>query len=240
MKTRLSKNIRSVAKLENLRSLNIAAHLKNFSTLKRNYTSVDILNSGIKTHNKQDKQDVIKKQKECFTDSSITNPIRENKVTNYNDESKKNVMRTKMHKTENLSKNLSNVKPTASVKLERVTKSQFLKMHISETLFRDNKYLTGPYLHRISNAGDIDIFNRKKCVMRNSRDDIRAKDNVHCADAKYKRLSSKFAFLSEFNLAKSVSKFDKINAKLIDTQIDDLYTIFEDKCIKENGKDILK
>jgi hypothetical protein len=236
-KVHLSKNAHSVTRLENLDSLNTTADLNGFNRLKRNYVSVDILNSAIKRH---DKQNVNKKHNECFTEFSINNPIRENKVTVNNDDIQKNeILNTaKAHKIENLSRNLTNVKPAASAKLE---KSQFLKMHNSEMLFRDNKYLTQPHLHRIQDAGDIDIFNSKKCIARNGRDSMKAKDNImHCADTEYKRLASEFPFLTEFNLAKNASKFDKISAKLIDAQTDDLYTIFEDKCITENEKDIIK
>jgi len=237
MKVHLSKNIHSVARLENLDSLNTTADLNNFNTLKRNYMSVDILNSAIKTHNKQD---IIQKQNECFTELSINNPIRENKVTDNNDDIKKNEIRNtaKAHKIENPSENLTNVKPAAFVKLER---SQFLKTYTNQTLFRDNKHLTSPSdLHRIQNAGDVDIFHSKKSIACNGRDNIKTEDNIRYADAEYKKLAFQFPFLTEFNLVKNLSKFDKISAKLIDTETDDLYTIFEDKCIKEYEKDIIK
>ncbi|RLU15145.1 hypothetical protein DMN91_012139 [Ooceraea biroi] len=236
----LSKNVYSMGRLDNLHSPNTTANLNNFSALKRNYMSLDILNSAIKTH----KQTVTDKQ--SLTESSINDPIAENKVRDKNNNLKEEIRNTtETYKAEDPPKNSSNIKsnnilqPAASVELERIAKSQFLKLHVGETLFGDNKSPTDSHSHRIQNAGDVHIFNSRNCITRDSGNKrVQAEDNTHRVDAKCREFAPNIPFAPEFNLAKDTSKFDKMSNDLINMQSHELYTIFEDKCVKENETNI--
>lgn len=234
-----SKNVCSTGKLDNLNLSNTtAADVNNLNALQRKYMSLDTLNGAInKMH---DKRNVVKNQSECFGGSPIIDATAESKPRDNNVGAKKEIRdTTKSHKSENPSRASVNMKckdvlhATVSFELERVAKSEFLKMHVGETLFGTNKSSIYSHLHRIRDAGDLHGLDTKTSTARNDGDDVQAENNVHFTDKKCEILPHNFP-LSEFNPSKDVTKFEHRVNNDSSGENKKSYITLKDKYTKEN------
>lgn len=217
--------------LKKLRSSNplVDLNLYNSSILKRkNHISLNALNDAIKVHNQKDD---FTRQSECFTKFWI-NPVVKNKLEKGNSNIAE---RMKMHTAGN---SLLNIKinnhtsqPAYSVDLKRVAKSQFLKTHVSEILFKDNGFPKRSH-QKIQNADDAYISSRN-CTLNNNADNVET-GKCNSTDAKFK--VSKVDYPSAFKLDLS-ENIDKTSNNVSDTRSND-YIISKYKYIKESKKRI--
>lgn len=169
---------------------------------------MDTLNDAIKVRN----QDVFTKQNKCFAKSWINKPIVEKKLERYNSDTtgkaeQRYVMN--MHKARNslLSTKINNhtSQPIYSVELNRIAKSQFLKMHVSE-IFKDNKFLKCS--QKILNAHGRYI-NSRNCILSNNADNVQTgKCNSIVAKFRVSAIDSPSAF--KLDLSENI-KLDEIS-----------------------------
>lgn len=195
--------------------------------------SVDVLNDAIKIRN----QDVFIKQSEFFTKSLISDPVVENKLEkDGTDITGKTEHRhaVKMHKAGN---SLLNIKmnnyalqPAFSVELERIAKSQFLKAHVSEILFTDNK--VSKHLDKIQNVGDM--YNSRNCTLSNNANNVQI--GKYNTDAKFRASAIGFPSTFKLDLSENI-ELDKISTNVFNIRNND-HVISKYKYIKESEKSI--
>ncbi|XP_039308980.1 uncharacterized protein LOC105208012 isoform X2 [Solenopsis invicta] len=208
-------------------------NLHNSSILKRNHMSMDALNNAIKPRN----QNVFTRRSEWFTKSLINDPVVENKSEKNSSEVTKNEERfaVKTYKTGNSLLNIkinNTSRPISSIELEKIAKSQFLKTHVNEILFEDDKL--AKCSQEIQNAGDthINLKNYTLNCISNTNNVQIGKNNS--TGAKFK--TSAVSYPSTFSLSENI-KPDKISNNVSNT-LSDAYVISKYKYIKESEKNI--
>ncbi|XP_077264778.1 uncharacterized protein LOC143898871 [Temnothorax americanus] len=230
-KVELCKNARSTEKLKSSSPPDL--NLYNSNTLKRNYVSLDGLNDAIKIRNR----DVFTRQGEFFTKSLINDPVVEKKSekssTDVTGKAEQRCV-VKMHKAGNSLLNIKinnhTLQPASSVELKRIAKSQFLKTHVSEILFKDNRFSKSP--QKIQNVGDTYV-NSRNCTLSNNDNNVQiGKDNSTDAEFRVSAVGSPSAF--KLDLSESI-KLNKITSNATDTRSND---ISKHKYIRESEKNI--
>jgi len=142
---------------KNSKSFNPSMDLNvyNSSALKRNYMSLDALNDVTKKRNNH----IFTRQSECFTKFLVNDLIVENKLEKGSSDIMEKVEQCYAMKTHKAGNSLLNVKinnytlqPASSIESKRISKSQFLKTHVSEILFKDNRF--PKHSQKIQNVGN--------------------------------------------------------------------------------------
>lgn len=229
-----SKPIYSTGKLKNLNTLNSVVNSCKSNTLERKHMSLDTLNNAIKMHD--NKNGFIRKN-EHFKESLANDTIVENKLQKSNmEKTEHNAVKT--HKTGNQSSliNIQNknqiLRPVTFIESKRVMRNQFLKTHVSETLFEENENPEYTNLQKIQNAGNKYVNSKE-----HNGNNIHIEETVNVKNRKFQK--SLPSFLSDFKFARdSYEKIDKKSENIFNTQNDELYIISEDKQVKENKKNI--
>lgn len=232
-KINLCKSAQSTKKLKGS-SPPVNLNSYNSNILKRNHISLDALNDAIKVHSK----DIFIKRSKCFTKSWINNPIVKNKLEKANNDITEKAEQQcvmKMYKAEKFLQNI-NINHTSqsaySVELKRIAKSQFLKMHVSEILFKDNRCLNSS--QKIQNADDIYI-NSKNCTLSNA-DNNKQTGKYNSTNVKFRvsAVSSPSAF--KLDLSENI-KLDKISNNVSNIQNND-YAISKYEYTRESKRNI--
>lgn len=221
----------STEKLKSNLSKNL--NLYNFDILKRNHMSLDALNDAIK------KRHIFTRQSECFIKSLVNDPVIENKLEKDSSDITEKINQHYAMKTRKAGNSLLNIKinnhtsrPASSIELKTIAKSQFLKTHVSEILFKDNGISKRP--QKIQNAGNTYI-NLTNCTLNNNTNKIQTeKDNSTIAKFKVDAMDSSSSFKPD--LSENI-KLDNINNNVSDIPSDE-YIRSKYKYVKESDKSI--
>lgn len=216
--------------MEKVKSLNMDLNLYNFNMIKRNHKSLDALNDAIKMHN----QNVFTRQSECFT-KSLINPIIEKLEKDSSDITEKKERYAKAHKAGNSLLNIKinnhTLQPTPSIELKRITKSQFLKTHVSE-IFKYDRFPKRP--QKTQNIGGTYV-NSKNYTLINANN-IQIEKNSSTALAKFRMSAAGFSSAFKFDLSENI-KLDKISSNVPDIP-SNKYVVSKCKYRKESEKSI--
>jgi len=216
------------------KSFNLSMNLNvyNSSVLKRNYMSLDALNDATKKRNNH----IFTRQSECFTKSLVNDLVVENKLEKGSSDIMEKVEQRYAMKMHTAGNSLLNIKinnytlqPSSSIELKRIAKSQFLKTHVSEILFKDNRF--PKHSQKIQNVGNTYVTNYTSS---NNANNVQIRKN-NSMNAKLRvAASSPSAF--KLDLSENI-KLDKINNNVSDTPSDG-HIRFKYKNVKENEKSI--
>jgi len=217
---------------KNSKSFNPSMDLNVYNALKRNHMSLETLNDATKKRNNH----IFTRQSECFTKSLVNDLVVENKLEKGSSDMMEKVEQRYAMKTHKTGNSLLNVKinnytlqPASSSESKRIAKSQFLKTHVSEILFKDNRF--PKHLQKTQNVGNTYV-NLKNCTSNNANKQTRKNNSMNA------KLRVAADSPSAFKLDPSENiKLDKIKNNVSDIPSDG-HIRFKYKNVKESEKSI--